>query len=434
MSDIRDIAEKVYAGERLTFADGMRLYRHHNLIELSALADFVRRKKHPENIVTYVIGRNINYTNVCWVKCDFCAFYRPPGHAEGYTLPKEVILRKCQELVDVGASLPGGNPPKSCEVLMQGGLNPKLKIEYYEDLLSSIRDRFPEIHLHSLSATEIIYIAHISRLSIEECLKRLRAAGLDSIPGAGAEILVDEPRSELAFRKDTTDEWLDVHRTAHRLGMNTTATMMFGSVEKPEHRIEHILRVREVQDEALKGKWGNGAMGQWNGDDPLHLPLSKGESPRGSQPSTTNPQPSGRFTAFILWNFQPHETVLGERLMKQGWRKATGYEYLRMTAVARLLLDNIDNLQASWVTQGAKIAQISLKYGNNDFGSLMMEENVVSAAGTKFCMPLEEIHRLIRDAGYTPVRRNTRYELIDADAGEPSSVTPQRKELELMRL
>jgi len=405
MSDIYDIAEKVYAGERLTFEDGMRLYRHHHLTELSALADFVRRKKHPENIVTYVIGRNINYTNICWVKCDFCAFYRPPGHAEGYTLPKEVILQKCQELVDVGATLPGGNPPKSCEVLMQGGLNPKLKIDYYEDLLSSIRDRFPEIHLHSLSATEIIYIAHISRLSLEECIQRLRAAGLDSIPGAGAEILVDEPRSELAFRKDTTDEWLDVHRTAHRLGMNTTATMMFGSVEQPEHRIEHILRVREVQDEALRGKLGNWEIGKWNGD---------------------NPQPLGRFTAFILWNFQPHETVLGERLMRRGWRQSTGYEYLRMTAVARLLLDNVDNLQASWVTQGAKIAQISLKYGNNDFGSLMMEENVVSAAGTKFCMPLEEIHRLIRDAGYQPVRRNTRYELIDAEVNQPRelSLTP----------
>lgn len=415
MPHIYDIAEKVYAGERLTFEDGMRLYRHHNLLELSALADFVRRKKHPENIVTYVIGRNINYTNVCWVKCDFCAFYRPPGHAEGYTLPKETILQKCQELVDVGASLPGGNPPKSCEVLMQGGLNPKLKIDYYEDLLSSIRDRFPEIHLHSLSATEIIYIAHISRLSIEECLRRLRAAGLDSIPGAGAEILVDEPRSELAFRKDTTDEWLEVHRIAHRLGMDTTATMMFGSVEKPEHRIEHILRVREVQDEALNNAKGLGWRGKGSGNG-------------------SNPQPSGRFTAFILWNFQPHDTVLGERLMRQGWRKATGYEYLRMTVIARLLLDNIDNLQASWVTQGAKIAQISLKYGNNDFGSLMMEENVVSAAGTKFCMPLEEIHRLIRDAGYQPVRRNTRYELLDADASQPLSTMPRQKELDLIRL
>jgi cyclic dehypoxanthinyl futalosine synthase len=397
MSDICDIAEKVYAGERLMFEDGMRLYRHHNVTELSALADYVRRKKHPENIVTYVIGRNINYTNVCWVKCDFCAFYRPPGHAEGYTLSNEVILQKCQELVDVGASLPGGNPPKSCEVLMQGGLNPKLKIDYYEDLLSAIRDHFPEIQLHSLSATEIIYIAHISRLSIEECVQRLRAAGLDSIPGAGAEILVDEPRSEMAFRKDTTDEWLDVHRAAHRIGMNTTATMMYGSVETPEHRIEHILRVRETQDEALKRV------------DGLQLTV---DSHNNHPPSTVHRPPFGRFTAFITWNFQPHETVLGERLMRQNWRKSTGYEYLRMTAVSRLLLDNIDNMQASWVTQGAKIAQISLKYGNNDFGSLMMEENVVSAAGTKFCMPLEEIHRLIRDAGYQPVRRNTRYGLI----------------------
>ena len=365
MKDISDITEKVFSQERLEFKDGIRLFKHHNLPELGMLADYVRLKKHPEKMVTFNIGRNINYTNVCWVRCSFCAFYRPPGSDEGYLLSKEQIFDKIQELVDVG-----GAEPYSCEILMQGGLNPKLRIDYYEDLLSSIKERFP-VHIHSLSATEIIYIAHISRLSIKETIERLRDAGLNSIPGAGAEILSDDVRDQIAFRKDTTQQWLEVHQTAHNLGIRTTATMMYGSVETDEQRVEHLLRIRELQDEA------------------------------------------GGFTAFIAWSFQPDETELAR---SGGWngKKATGYDYLRTIAIARLMLDNIDNFQASWVTQGEKIAQIGLKYGVNDFGSTMMEENVVSAAGTRFQMSIEKIYHLITDAGYEPRRRNTKYQILDS--------------------
>lgn len=401
---IVDLADKVHAGERLTFEDGVRLMRHSNLPELALLADYVRRRKHPDNRVTYVIGRNVNYTNVCWVKCKFCAFYRAPGSEDGYVLPKEVILEKIQELVDVGASLPGGNRERSCEVLMQGGLNPRLKLDYYLDLLSSIKRRFPQAHLHALSAVEVIYIAHLSRLSWPDTIKRLHEAGLDSIPGAGGEILNDDVRKIIAFRKDTTSEWLELHETAHGCGLNTTATMMYGSVETPEHRVEHLVRVRESQDRSLALS-----------DECRESSVENGHSTfdtRHSSLNTRHSAPPGRYTAFICWNFQPNDTPLGDELTANGWKKSSGYEYLRTVAVSRLMLDNIDSLQASWVTQGAQIAQISLGYGVNDFGSLMMEENVVSAAGTRFEMPLEEMWRLIRDAGYDPARRNTRYELL----------------------
>ncbi|MBI4552300.1 MAG: dehypoxanthine futalosine cyclase [Candidatus Latescibacteria bacterium] len=361
---ITDIAEKVYAGERLTYEDGLRLFHHHNVTELGLLADSVRWTKHPEPVVTYNVGRNINYTNVCWVRCTFCAFYRPPGHAEGYTLSDEEIFRKIDDLVTAG-----GAEPESCEILMQGGLNPKLRIEYYERLFSTVKARYPAVYIHSLSVAEIVYIAHISRLSVEETLVRLRNAGLSSLPGAGAEILDDEVRRVIAYRKETTDEWLDVHRTAHCIGMKSTATMMFGSVETVEHRLRHLLRVRDVQDDARA-------------------------------------RDGGYFTAFIAWSFQPEGTEL------EGTRKATGYDYLRTVAVARLMLDNIENIQASYVTQGPKIAQIALRYGINDFGSTMMEENVISAGGTSFVMPVQEIERLIRDAGFEPRRRNTRYEAV----------------------
>lgn len=349
---INDIVEKVIAGQRLSFEDGMRLYRSHNILELATLADFVRQKKYPNNIVTFIISRNINYTNVCWVRCKFCAFYRPPGDEEGYVLSNETIFKKIDELLDLGGY----------ELLMQGGLNPKLKIEYYEELFSSIKSRY-KVHLHSLSPAEIIYIAKRSKLSLEETIKRLRAAGLDTIPGGGAEILVDEVREEIAPYKDTAEEWLEVMRTAHKLKMRTTATMMYGSVEKLEHRVEHLIKIRNLQDE------------------------------------------TGGFTAFIPWNFQPDGTELGGK-------KATGYDYLKTVAISRLMLDNVDNIQASWVTQGPKIAQISLKYGANDFGSTMIEENVVSAAGTKFLMSIQDIRRQIQEAGYEPKIRNTYYQII----------------------
>ena len=367
----RQIAGKVMKGERLEAEDALGLYEHPNLSELGMLADLVRRRKHPDPVVTYNVGRNINYTNVCWVRCDFCAFYRPPGSDEGYTLPRQEIFAKIDELADFG-----GEEAKSCEILMQGGLNPKLRLEYYEELLAAIRDRYPMVQLHCLSATEIIYIAHLSRLSLEETIRRLREAGLDSIPGAGAEILNDEVRDVIGFRKDRTEEWLEVHRIAHGLGMRTTATMMYGHVETTEHRVEHLQKIRDLQDE------------------------------------------TGGFTAFITWNFQPDETDLGADPQRWDGMKATGFDHLRTVAVSRLFLDNVDNLQASWVTQGPKIAQVSLRYGINDFGSTMLEENVVSAAGTSHTneMTLETMRRLVEEAGYQLRRRNTRYEAV---AGEP---------------
>ncbi len=385
---IDDIADKVYAGERLSFDDGLRLMRHSNLAELGMLADHVRQRDNPGRVVTYIAGRNINYTNVCWVQCKFCAFYRLPNKDGAYTLPKETIFQKIQEMVELGG----------IEILLQGGLNPKLRIEYYEELFWSITARFPQAWLHALSVAEILYIAKISQISLEETLRRLRAAGLKTIPGAGAEMLVDRVRKVIAPYKDTTDEWLDTMKLWHHLGGHSTVTMMYGTVETIEERLEHILRTREAQDESLANT-------------------------------------SGGFTAFIAWNFQPDGTPLGDELvggrqqeagsgqhpaesasptdgflLSASWKKASGYDYLRTVAVARLLLDNIPHHQASWVTQGPKIAQIGLNYGLDDFGSTMMEENVVSAAGTDFVMPISEIERLIREAGYTPQRRNTLYQ------------------------
>jgi cyclic dehypoxanthinyl futalosine synthase len=351
---IDGIADKVYSGERLTFADGLRLFHHPNIVEVAALADYIRWKKHPDPIVTYIVGRNINYTNVCWVRCSFCNFYRIPGHEEGYVLGKEQIYQKIQEMVDVGG----------IEILMQGGLNPKLKIEWYEDLLSSIMSKFPQVILHAFSPAELIYIKNISKISMAETLTRLKVAGLHSVPGGGAEILTERVRQHISPYKDTAEEWLECMRVAHQVGLRTTATMMYGSVDTLEDRVEHLMKLRDLQDET-----------------------------------------SG-FTAFIAWNYQPDGTELGGH-------RATAYDYLRTIAVSRIILDNFDNLQASWVTQGPKIGQISLRYGVNDFGSTMMEENVVSAAGCVFTVPIEEIERLIIDAGYSPRRRNTRYEFVD---------------------
>jgi cyclic dehypoxanthinyl futalosine synthase len=350
---VERIAESFLGGARLDLEDAICLYRNANLLELARLADRVRQKKHPTRAVTYIVSRNINYTNVCWVRCRFCAFYRPPGSEEGYVLPKEEILRKIREMVDAGG----------IEILIQGGLNPKLRLEYFEDLFRSIKSAF-SVHIHGLSTTEIIYIAHLARLSVRETLARLRAAGLDTLPGAGGEVLADEVRKEISPNKDTTDEWLGVMRDAHSLGMRTTATMMYGSVDRIEHRVEHLMRVRELQDETQG------------------------------------------FTAFIPWNYQPAGTELGGK-------KTTGYEYLKTLALSRIVLDNIDNIQVSWVTQGAQIAQVALGYGANDFGSTMFEENVVRSAGTSFCMDEAEVRRQIRDAGYEPRRRNTCYQLVD---------------------
>lgn len=359
-SDISDIAEKVFAGERLSAADGLRLFEHPRLDELAILADTVRRRLNPEPVVTYIVSRNINYTNVCWVRCGFCNFYRTPGDpsGEGYVLTREEIGRKLQELSDLGG----------VEMLMQGGLNPKLKIGWYEELLSWMRAEFPHIIRHCFSPAELIYIKNLSKLSMEETLVRLRDAGLESIPGGGAEILTDRVRNFISPYKDTADAWLECMRVAHRVGLHSTATMMYGSVDTFEDRVEHFLRLRDLQDESLASS-------------PAH------------------------FRAFAAWNYQPDGTELG------GVR-ASGFDYLRTIAIARLMLDNFPHIQASWVTQGPKIGQISLSYGVDDFGQTMMEENVVSAAGCTFAVPLEEMERLIGDAGYTPRRRNTRYELL----------------------
>jgi cyclic dehypoxanthinyl futalosine synthase len=351
-AQLKGIEAKVLAGERLSRDDGLALFRVTDLPWVAFLADTVRRRKHPEPEVTYVIGRIINYTNVCWVKCSFCAFYRLPGHHEGYVLSREEIFEKVQELVDHGGT----------EVLFQGGLNPALKIDYYEDSFRAIRARFP-VHIHGLSPAEIIYLAKISRLSLRDTLLRLQAAGLGSIPGGGAEILVDDVRQAISPLKDTAAEWLDCIRTAHQVGLPSSATMMFGSVETAAQRVEHFLRLRALQDE------------------------------------------TGGFTAFVAWNFQPDGTELNGK-------RASAFDYLRTVAVARLMLDNFDNIQASWLTQGPKVAQIALHYGVNDLGSTIFEERVVSAGGAKFMASHEEMERVIRDAGFVPRVRSTRYEIF----------------------
>ncbi len=351
---IDSIADKVFANERITPEDALFLYQHPNLLELAALANHRRQQQIPGRTVTYIIGRILNYTNVCWVRCKFCAFYRVPNHSEGYLLSDEEILAKVGDTVEKGG----------VEILFQGGLNPKLKIEYFEGIFSKIMAAYPNVILHALSPAEIIYIAHISKLTVHDTLKRLKASGLHSIPGAGGEILVDRVRKIIAPYKDTTDEWLRCMREASALGIRSTASMMFGHVETLEDRIEHLGRIRDLQDECAP------------------------------------------FRAFISWNFQPEDTNLPIA------HKASSADYLRTVAVSRIFLDNIANFQVSILTQGPKIAQAALNYGANDFGSIMIEENVVSAAGNKFILNTEEFERVIAAADYVPKRRNTRYELI----------------------
>ena len=336
----------------MTHREAVDLLQDCDLIAIGMAADSLRRKLHPEGIVTYIIDRNINYTNFCTEYCTFCAFYRPMGHEEGYLLPDEVIFEKIQETIDLGGT----------GILMQGGLHPDLKIEWYEDLMRSIKRRF-RIHLHCLSAPEIVNIAEVSGLSIRDTIARLRDAGLDSIPGGGAEILDDEVRHRISRLKCSSAEWVDVHRTAHALGMRTTATMMFGCGETLEQRVNHLDVVRRIQEE------------------------------------------TGGFTAFIPWTFQRENTSLG-RFIKE---EATAVEYLKTLAVSRLYLENIENVQSSWVTQGLKTCQLGLRFGGNDVGSVMIEENVVSAAGAHHCSTEEELRRIIRDAGFVPKQRDTLY-------------------------
>ena len=334
-------------------AEAIDMLRSDDLIGLGMEADAVRRKHHPDGVVSYIIDRNINYTNFCTEYCSFCAFYRPMGHAEGYVHGIDVILDKIQETLDLGGT----------GVLMQGGLHPDLKIEWYEEMLGAIKRRFPQIWLHCFSSPEIQNIAQVSGLDLETTIARLRDAGLDSIPGGGAEILHDEVRRRISRLKCTTQEWIDVHLAAHKLGMRTTATMMFGCGETIEQRVEHLEVVRRIQAE------------------------------------------TGGFTAFIPWSFQRENTSLG-RVVKE---EATGVEYLKTLAISRLYLDDVLNVQSSWVTQGLKTCQVGLRFGGNDVGSIMIEENVVSAAGARHHASEEELRRIIRDAGFIPKQRDTLY-------------------------
>jgi cyclic dehypoxanthinyl futalosine synthase len=337
----------------LTTAQTLDMLLADDLIGLGMEADALRQRLHPGNVVTYIVDRNINYTNICTEYCSFCAFYRPLGSLEGYVQPLESICQKIEETLALGGT----------GILLQGGLHPGLKIDYYENLLSSIKRRYPGLHLHCFSAPEILNVAEVSGRSLRETLLRLVGAGLDSIPGGGAEILDDEVRHRIARLKCTTEEWLSVHRMAHQLGLRTTATMMFGCGESFQHRVNHLARVRQLQEE------------------------------------------TGGFTAFIPWMFQPAHTALGNLVKEQ----TTAVDYLKTLAVSRLYLDNILNVQASWLTPGSKICQIALRFGGNDVGSILIEENVVRAAGCTNTTNEAELRRLISDAGFRPVKRDTLY-------------------------
>ncbi len=340
------------AGDRLGFADGVALLESDRLIPLGLAAAAVKNRLHPEQVTTFVIDRNINYTNICQTKCRFCAFYRSEGDPEAYVLTREEIFDKIRETIECGGT----------QILMQGGLHPGLPFPYYLDLLQAVKERF-KIHIHSFSPPEIVHFSRISGMPVKEVLQKLQQAGLDSIPGGGAEILDNRVRAYISPRKISWEEWMDVMITAHELGMRTTATMMFGSVETLAERVRHLIRIRDAQDR------------------------------------------TGGFRAFIPWSYQPANTELGGET-------ASGIDYLKTLAVSRLMLDNIPNLQVSWVTQGAKMAQVALKFGANDFGGTMLEENVVRAAGVSFQIPIAEIIKSIRDAGYMPAQRNTDYEII----------------------
>ncbi len=372
--DLRPLLLKVDAGDRLAADEARALYHDAPTRLLGELADRVRARQHPDRIVTYIIDRNVNYTNVCVARCNFCAFYRTVGSPDGYVLGFDEIYRKIDETIALGG----------VQLLLQGGHNPDLPLEWYEDLFRSIKQRYPHFRLHALSPPEVIHLSRLARLPVRDVLDRLIAAGLDSVPGGGAEILVDRVRKLLnCHGKATTDEWLEVMRQAHRAGLRTTATMMYGSVETGDERIEHLLRLRELQDE------------------------------------------TGGFTAFIAWSYQPENTELG-------LDEATGLDHLRTLAIARLVLDNFDNLQASWVTQGGKVGQLSLAFGANDMGSVMIEENVVRAAGATYCMDEVEIVRNIENAGFIPKRRNMHYEIL----GDPifrARAVPRMHELATAR-
>lgn len=362
---VRRILDKAVAGERLTADEGLTLLESHDLVAIGEAANAVTRRLHPEQYRTFNIDRNINYTNVCSAVCDFCAFYRKPKSPEGYVLDKETIYRKIEETVALGGD----------QILMQGGMNPDLPLEWYEDLLRSLKERFPQVNMHCFSPPEIHALHKLSKLPVRTVLERLKAAGLGSLPGGGGEILVDRVRKAMTRGKCLTDDWLNVCREWHLLGGKGSATMMFGHIETLAERIEHLERLRRLQDE------------------------------------------THGFTAYICWTFQPDHTEMSH-IPPVG-----SFEYLKTQAVSRLYLDNFPNIQSSWVTQGEKIGGLALHFGANDMGSLMIEENVVAEAGTVHHLTLETIKRLIRDAGYIPRQRNVYYEYIDSNESEPAAVS-----------
>ena len=355
-ASVSEVLDRALAGERIDDDDAAALLASRDLVAIGRAAHELRNRKSPPGVVTFVVDRNLNYSNVCYTDCSFCAFYRRPGDTrEGYVLPRAVIFKKIEETLALDGTA----------LLMQGGHNPDLGIDWYEDLFHEIKARYP-IHLHALSPSEVQHIARRSRLSTSETLSRLRDAGLDSLPGGGAEILVDRVRKIISPTKTTSDEWLAIMRAAHRLGMSTTATMMWGHVETLEERIEHLRRIRDLQDE-------------------MH-----------------------GFRAFISWTYQPDNT----RLAKDVHWHPTSFDYLLMQAVSRIYLDNVDHIQSSWVTQGTKIGQVALFFGADDMGSIMIEENVVSAAGTTYRATTEDFVHLIRNAGFRPQQRDTLYRTV----------------------
>ncbi len=351
---LQTIQQKLEDAVPLERDDGLWLLTKADLLSLGQLADQTRRSRHPDRRVTFVVDRNVNYTNVCTTQCKFCAFYREENHPDAYVLSYAQIFSKVQELAEHNGT----------QLLMQGGLHPDLTIGWFEDLFQQLRHRFPAVQIHSLSPAEIVNIAKVSNLSMQECLQRLHLAGLQSLPGGGAEILVDEVRQEISPNKIGWQDWAAVMREAHHLGMPTTATMMFGAHEKPVDIVEHLFRVRDLQAER------------------------------------------GGFTAFIPWSYQPGNTALGGE-------QVSGVDYLKVLALSRVVLDNILNIQASWVTQGARLAQVALYFGANDLGGTMLEENVVAATGVDFRMSREELIDLARGAGFTPARRTTTYQILE---------------------
>lgn len=352
---IQPILQKAVDGQRLTASEGLALLESHDIHAIGRAADAVTRRLHPEPYRTYNIDRNINYTNVCAAICDFCAFYRKTGDTDAYVLPRETLYQKIEETIALGGD----------QVLMQGGMHPSLKLEWYEDLLRDLKGRYPTVNLHAFSPPEIWHFHKINKLPLKEVLQRLKDAGMGSLPGGGGEILVDRVRKAMTINKCLTDEWLEVHRVWHGLGGRSTCTMMFGHIETLAERIETLERLRQLQDE------------------------------------------TGGFTAFICWTFQPEHTEMAHV------PPVGAYEYLKTQAVARLYLDNIPNIQSSWVTQGLKIGHLALLFGANDMGSLMIEENVVAAAGTVHYLTLEQIKSAIREAGYVPRQRNVFYRLVE---------------------